>query len=305
LTDITATRYFSNRPLTCPRTETVRKLAELVDKYKVIHVRGTPASGKSTLAQLLKEHYWDKKELALVVPNWATASGSAISYLIRHREESGFGRVTLNDFYSQNIVFIIDEAQSSYHDATLWGDVLKFISDQGSQVRICLFSSHGSPSTGTDELPNYITPVKLAPEQRVSITILPAPMAPDIGLFYTKEEFNDAVHRICSSQMEPFSLESSASEYLFAITSGHPGAVSGLLQYIYQAGGTLIANIPQRLITTGISGANEVEKHPGDEGPYCAGIRRRAAPFPNARRTSYRSIVSLAKASYHTCSQYA
>ncbi|KAL1968107.1 hypothetical protein VTN77DRAFT_2237 [Rasamsonia byssochlamydoides] len=44
-------------PFQCPRGNTVKELASIVDSERVAHVRGTPASGKSILARLLHEHY--------------------------------------------------------------------------------------------------------------------------------------------------------------------------------------------------------------------------------------------------------
>jgi hypothetical protein len=41
----------------CTRDETVSKLAEIVDLEDIVHVRGTPASGKSMLSILLKGYY--------------------------------------------------------------------------------------------------------------------------------------------------------------------------------------------------------------------------------------------------------
>jgi ABC-type antimicrobial peptide transport system ATPase subunit len=46
----------ANDALTCPREATVAALWNQLQKSQVIHVRGTPTSGKSTLAQLLKEY---------------------------------------------------------------------------------------------------------------------------------------------------------------------------------------------------------------------------------------------------------
>lgn len=44
-------------PFRCPRTETVRELARILDDEQVVLVRDTPTSGKTTLAKLLDEYY--------------------------------------------------------------------------------------------------------------------------------------------------------------------------------------------------------------------------------------------------------
>ena len=45
-----------------PRTETVSKLARLLDYFYVVHVRGAPSSGKTTLAGLLLKYYLTLRE---------------------------------------------------------------------------------------------------------------------------------------------------------------------------------------------------------------------------------------------------
>jgi hypothetical protein len=48
---------YSDDKYTCPRTPTVEQLAALLDHKRVVHLRGTPASGKSVLSQLLRDYY--------------------------------------------------------------------------------------------------------------------------------------------------------------------------------------------------------------------------------------------------------
>ncbi|BDD59699.1 hypothetical protein MAP00_004892 [Monascus purpureus] len=38
----------------CPRINTVEKIAELLNEHKLIHIRGTPSSGKTTFSRLLR-----------------------------------------------------------------------------------------------------------------------------------------------------------------------------------------------------------------------------------------------------------
>jgi energy-coupling factor transporter ATP-binding protein EcfA2 len=50
---------------TSPRHETVEKLATLLDEKAVVHVRGTPATGKSTLAKLLTTYLKNQGKRAI------------------------------------------------------------------------------------------------------------------------------------------------------------------------------------------------------------------------------------------------
>lgn len=46
----------SDYPQWCPRCGTVERLAALLEEQRIVHVRGTPASGKSLLAGFLHEY---------------------------------------------------------------------------------------------------------------------------------------------------------------------------------------------------------------------------------------------------------
>ncbi|OCK93221.1 uncharacterized protein K441DRAFT_567338, partial [Cenococcum geophilum 1.58] len=46
----------------CPRTNTIKKLATILDERRVVYVRGTPSSRKTTLAHLLFNYYNRRKE---------------------------------------------------------------------------------------------------------------------------------------------------------------------------------------------------------------------------------------------------
>src|SRR2546430_2378711 len=58
----------------CPRTDTVKKLATILDEKRVVHVRGTPSSGKTTLALLLWEYYHKRRECVVLLNGWHNVS---------------------------------------------------------------------------------------------------------------------------------------------------------------------------------------------------------------------------------------
>jgi len=72
---------FENSPDICRRTDTVQKIAELLAEKGVVHVRGTPSSGKTTLALLLKGYYTKRKEAVVFVNGWHNV-GDPTAYLI-------------------------------------------------------------------------------------------------------------------------------------------------------------------------------------------------------------------------------
>jgi hypothetical protein len=132
-------------------------------------------------------------------------------------------------------MWILDEAQLSYDDGDIWGSFIKNQHGRyGNGPRICVFSSYGSPSTAIEELsfgPGS-PPIHLGPGQRVSIAPSRIQGAPPISLFYTREEYDDVVSRICNDYECPIRLHLHAVEYIFSLTSGHPGAVEGILSML-------------------------------------------------------------------------
>ncbi|KAL4814713.1 hypothetical protein BDW67DRAFT_165469 [Aspergillus spinulosporus] len=231
-------------------TDTVRLLAELVDRENVVHVRGTPASGKTTLARLLQQYYKDQRRVVYFVSNW----GKLEDYTTEGEDEpwqmltqcirSRFKLTSSARNLSPGTIIIVDEAQQTYSDTEFWNTVIKErVYGKREDIKFCLFCSYGSPSTGVDEHNDMFTPAVFKRSQRVTLTpqsssppMEPFP-PPSIGLFFTADEFKDAVQQICAdTKFEAgFTLDNDAGDYLFSLTDGHPGGVESLLNYFYYA----------------------------------------------------------------------
>jgi hypothetical protein len=217
-------------PYICPRTDTVQKLATILDEKWVVHVRGTPSSGKSVLANLLSRYYSKRGVPVVFLNGWGKVS-DPITYLITKCEVRGYRGIEPHTLINTNIVFIFDEAQQSYHDMELWLGIIKTQSGSRGGPKFCLFSSYGSPTTGPTEYNVRSTPVHFGASQRISIT---ATAFVEVCLFYNPEEFEDVVTRICSDPTRSFALDPATREYLYSITNGHPGATDALLYFIFE-----------------------------------------------------------------------
>lgn len=215
-----------------PRTKTVESLAQLLEACRVIHVRGTPSSGKTTLALLLLRYYKDRDEPAVLIEGWHNISDPT-THLIEQSIRSGYNGVTPWNLLDLDIVFLIDEAQQSYQDSKLWLGIIKTQSFRRSGPKICLFSSYGSPTTGATKYPHGSTPIHFGAGQRVSISVSSIPTSPSICLFYNEEEFSEVVHLRCTNPTHKLAMDPAAIDYLYSITNGHPGAVTSLLEYLY------------------------------------------------------------------------
>lgn len=231
-TDQPSPEHVENNPYICPRTDTVEKLATILEEKRVIHVRGTPCSGKTTLAKLLWKYYRKRGERVVFLHDWHNISNSTI-YLVDECKARGYYGVEPHTLTDANVVFILDEAQQSYKSRDFWSEIIKTQSGAHAGLKICLFSSYGSPSTGTTDCPLKTTPVHLGPSQRISITASRFAENGGVCLFYNQEEFEDVVSRRCSDPTNKLELDSAARKYLYSITSGHPGATDALLTFIF------------------------------------------------------------------------
>lgn len=188
----------SDYPQWCPRRGTVERLAALLEEQRIVHVRGTPASGKSLLAGFLHEYLiFDQGEKNVTYfDDWSENERPLNQVLSACLPE---GHRTQNDLiYGQHVV-ILDEAQYSYKDRKLWYTVMKTACGVDSGARFCIFSSYGSPTTGAprqDYLPSVAPPI-FRPSQRVSLMISPSEDTPDLCLFLQRDEYHDVVDRFC------------------------------------------------------------------------------------------------------------
>jgi hypothetical protein len=190
-------------------------------------VRGTPASGKSTLARLLSRHIQEKETgvRVLWIDGWESDvvrdCGGWSSYL---RTEKLWNR-------SEKTVFIFDDAQVTYNDVGLWNNLFKGIKDYFPYRRAIAFASYGSPSLvftikGT---PNFV-----ADTARVSL--LPTAHddnLPAAGLLFTRAEFDELVSKQYSSP--EYYFDPSFFDMVFRITEGHVGAMSSFIKIILES----------------------------------------------------------------------
>ncbi|KAK9237143.1 hypothetical protein V1525DRAFT_404725 [Lipomyces kononenkoae] len=226
----------------CTRDETVSKLAEILDAENIVHIRGTPASGKSVLALLLRDYYRRQGRTVF----WLGAWEQNLSDLNDKDPWERFAQILRcryptfkkeQDIFANDNVIILDEAQGTYGDIEFWDQIVKSIRGRiGYRIKLCLFCSYGSPSRGMPyNRRDHGTPVDFGPTQRISLTPSVEPGSPPIGLFYNKDEFEIVVTKSCSAELvEKYSIDRDARNYIFNLTNGHPGAVNSIVYYLFQ-----------------------------------------------------------------------
>ncbi|BCR86719.1 ATP-binding protein [Aspergillus chevalieri] len=250
--NIPRTLSIAEHQLICPRERTVSKLAAILDDMNIVHVRGTPASGKTRLSELLRDYYRKEGRKAFLIKKWEELDsedpwGSLIELVKKKNKElegvsttsftvtSSQSKHDLSWVLTSNTVIIVDEAQTTYSDDTLWNTIFKErLTPNVYKFKLCLFCSYGSPATGPDQ--TFFTPVRLSNRQCISFTPQGQQNSPPIGLFYDKEEFKDVVSRLLTFQYEErFNFDEGALEYIFALSNGHPGAVTSIVDVLYEA----------------------------------------------------------------------
>ncbi|EED14660.1 conserved hypothetical protein [Talaromyces stipitatus ATCC 10500] len=249
----------------------VSKLAEVIDSQNIVHVRGTPASGKSTLSLLLRDYYRWNGRIVFWLGIWEQnlrdfGDEDPWANLARYIRRNYPRLDKKQNIFANGNVIIIDEAQTSYGDTALWNQIIKDIHGGiGYKVKLCLFCSYGSPSEG---LPynrrDHGTPVGFGCAQRISLTPSGELGSPPIGLFYNRDEFEIVVTKLCSSDpVEKYIIDNDARNYIFNFTNGHPGAVSSIVYYLFQVYRSQvkhkdISTITQDYVTQALADDNKV-----------------------------------------------
>ncbi|OJJ83793.1 uncharacterized protein ASPGLDRAFT_91495, partial [Aspergillus glaucus CBS 516.65] len=140
---------------------------------------------------------------------------------------------------------VIDEAQESYWDGSLWADLFKRI-DCWVSPYILLFTSYGSPGrgfVGFNEEKHRKTPLIFAPEQQISLRAdenvkyyspFRAPLLTPVGLLLDKDEAMEVV-ALFTKQMQPRpSLTEDLKEGLVIFSGGHIGLLISLIGVLHK-----------------------------------------------------------------------
>ena len=224
------------------------KLASILDEVNIVHVRGTPASGKTRLSELLRDYYHKEGRKVSLIKEWEKLDhknpwDSLVKLVEKWNEKAQDAPTTaslqseqdLSWVLTSNTVILVDEAQMTYNDAALWNTIFKERQTPTYvyKFKLCLFCSYGSPAAGPDQ--TFFTPVKLSNQQCISLTPQSQQDSPPIGLFYDNKEFKDVISRLLQYQYEErFNFDEDALGYIFALSSGHPGAVTSIVDVIYE-----------------------------------------------------------------------
>jgi len=227
------------------RSDTVSALYEKLKKYNFIQVllwcsifstlsdtlqvRGTPASGKTTLCGLLAQYISQQDPAAHIVLIYGWPLKMKTRGWRVYLQEEGWvpGKKT---------VFIFDEAQLTYGDFYLWGEFFKNLGGHNDLFAIA-FASYGSPTshqggeTSDSDLEIQSTPFVLSDSQRVTLRPIDHGDGSNaVGLLFNRTEFDDLVGKRYPPSEFPF--DPSLFDGVFDLTGGHVGAILDFLNII-------------------------------------------------------------------------
>jgi len=221
----------------------IKTLARLIDEHAVIHVCGTPALGKSTMAKFLfrhySRHYLTQRQPKIVFvagwKDWVENNMDTVGFLVRQCHQLGhkIQRAEFLNEVNDDLIFILDEAQVTYSDSYFWYSVIKERLAATKGLRFCLFTLYGNPSTGSPDYPKTTTPPILKREQRISLIAPHDHVGHDLCLFYKQEEFKefkDAVRKWADTTDHTISED--VASYIFEQTNGHPRVAGAMLRYV-------------------------------------------------------------------------
>lgn len=230
----------------CKRSVVIDRLMKRLLDYNILHIRGTPASGKSVLLALIHDYILNH------YPSWSVIS---IRSWPQHLSSSSpdDSRVFLEKILGttldqlprlrQPIVLLIDEAQTSKSDTFFWNDFLKFlVQPRTVPVYVIMCSAYGSAGRFPVDLP-LITPPILNWVQRIELTWSGDTEYVPIGLYLSRDETTDVFDRTTKYHQDHPRYSEALRDYLFHLTNGHTGALTSIMEIINMepVGNTLLS----------------------------------------------------------------
>jgi len=214
----------------------VSGLWRLARAERLVQVRGSPASGKTTLRRLLEHHIAcnDPDYRIHVIQGWSPSVISdrygGFAYYIKAVTGHNY-----HDFFAEDkkVVILLDEGQDSYWDQIFWTEFLKSIDGTVGPIVVmfCSYGSTGSQPVTTTPYYDSRTPLNLSQSQCIGL----APQEHGLGLLLNMEEGIEVVLRKLKAYPDIVVLEPKLLQFLISFSDGHVGCLMTLTEILYKA----------------------------------------------------------------------
>lgn len=225
------------------RTELVKEVFERLDHFAIVRINGTPASGKTTLMNLMIKHLLKEsegQEQIYIRIGWehdkVTNAGGWAKYLEEQTGVNGFKWINHSGY------LFIDEAQETYEDSELWAGFFKAVSPS-SKCRVLLFTSCGSPNRGLEGFDNARfkkTPMIFARAQQISLkpdyTVVPD--FQPVGLLLDECESIKLVGDYMKCRLSSIFTGAITEDFkrgIWQVTQGHAGLITSFCDVLRQS----------------------------------------------------------------------
>ncbi|PYI25965.1 hypothetical protein BP00DRAFT_461387 [Aspergillus indologenus CBS 114.80] len=222
---------------TAQRPRVVNELIARLDRYCLIRVSGTPASGKTTMMNLVANELLVRHPTTpiYILDGWEEARvESAGGWALYLRALVGVPGRSLRN---HPCYILVDDAHESYGDKPLWRALFKSCGP-GDAAKIVLFSRDGGPAGDDEHRPETYrqAPMTFLPHQQISLRPDGA-MDPEwkpIGLLLEESEVNDILPQLLPTVIPNGEtlLTEELIHGLFLASGGHVGLLTSLVHVL-------------------------------------------------------------------------
>ncbi|CRG88263.1 Protein kinase rad3 [Talaromyces islandicus] len=210
----------NDHPYICPRTETVSIIAGIVHTRGAVLIWGLPGSGKSTLGQLLFEYLREQETKTVFIKDWQVTKNGKPEESLAEFCQPNYPGTSSEDVINGKFVFIIGEAHKCLQK--LKRLIKNAITNSDKGPKFCLLSDQG-------QFADKNSVFEMLPE--ISYLSTHGACADNVGIFFSRPEFEDVVSEITSKSLG-YKLSQEAANHVFTLTAGHPAIVRSILCYI-------------------------------------------------------------------------
>lgn len=213
------TAIYDNSTYICARAKTVCTIASMVGARGAVLIWGLPGSGKSTLGKLVFEHLIKQDTQTVFIDNCLTAKNGKLEESLAEFCQYSYPGTSSEDVINGEFVFIIDEAHKSLQKLKR---LIKTVITTGKGPKFCMLSDQGVCADRNSVF-------EILPE--VSYLATHGACADNVGIFYTRSEFEEVVAKMTAKSMG-YKLTKEAENHIFSLTAGHPAIVRSVLCYV-------------------------------------------------------------------------